>query len=54
MLVQVTGDAGSGNLTLIHPNVESVAIANAAQHSHGLLSEQGNFSYLFGRCQIVG
>lgn len=46
MLVQVTCDTGSGDLTLVHADIETVAFAYSRKNPHGLLGHGCNFGDL--------
>jgi ribosomal protein L18 len=50
VLVQVARYARSGDLTLIHSNVESVAFAHRGQDLHGSLSHSRDFVDLSFSC----
>ena len=43
VLVQVASDSGTGDVSLVHANVESVRSANPAYHTHGGLCELREF-----------
>ena len=54
MLVQVTCDARTGDLALVHAYVEPVTLAYSRKNSHGLLGHGCNFGNLSRSCQVVG
>ncbi len=54
MLVQVSGNARSRNLTLVHPDVKPVSARNLPQSPHCLLGKQSNFSDLLLIGIVIG
>ena len=54
MLVQVFGDARSGDLALVHADVKTVGATYVFQNSHGFLGYRAYFSNFLGRRFIVG
>jgi hypothetical protein len=52
MLMQVSGNASTGNFALIHAYVEAVGPRNTVQRCHRLLRQQSDLSDL-SRCGLI-
>jgi hypothetical protein len=53
VLVEVARNAGTRNLTLVHPDVKPVSPRNLPQSSHCLLRQQSNLGDFSVSCLVI-
>src|SRR5699024_11281847 len=54
MLVQMSGNTGSGDSSLVHTQIEAVRLAHAPHDAHGRLGDEGDLmGFVIGQLGVI-